>query len=223
MRRPGQAGNQRSADQGDCRERREGSLVRGLVVVEYVSLDGVIQAPGHAGEDRHGGFAHGGWTAGFMADHRRHNSQLFPTAGAFLLGRRTYEIFAAYWPTVTDERDRIAHALNSRPKYVASTTLREAAWPGTTVLSGDVAEAVAELKQAPGDPILLVGSAQLARTLAAHRLVDEYQLWVHPVVLGTGKRLFDDRDGDHVELRLVDSMTTGGGLVILTYQTHRPA
>jgi dihydrofolate reductase len=75
--------------------------VRGLVVVEYVSLDGVIQAPGHAGEDRNGGFAHGGWTAGFMADHRRYNSQLFPTAGAFLLGRRTYEIFAAYWPTVT--------------------------------------------------------------------------------------------------------------------------
>jgi dihydrofolate reductase len=106
-----------------CRERRGGS-VRSLVVVEYVSLDGVIQAPGHAGEDRDGGFAHGGWTGGFMADHRRHNSQLSPPAGAFLLGRRTYEIFAAYWPTVTDRRDQIAHALNSRPKYVVSTTLR---------------------------------------------------------------------------------------------------
>ena len=84
----------------------EERYVRSLVVVEYVSLDGVIQAPGHSGEDRDGGFAHGGWTGGFMADHQRHNSQLFPAAGAFLLGRRTYEIFASYWPTVTDERDR---------------------------------------------------------------------------------------------------------------------
>ena len=117
------------------------SPVRSLAVVEYVSLDGVIQAPGHAGEDRDGGFAHGGWsssTAEFMADHRRYNSQLFPTAGAFLLGRRTYEIFAGYWPMVTDQRDQIAQALNSRSKFVVSTTLREAAWPGTRVLTGDV-------------------------------------------------------------------------------------
>src|SRR5215510_1816283 len=115
-----------------------GGCVRNLVVVEYVSLDGVIQAPGHPGEDRDGGFAHGGWTGGFMGDHRRYNSQLFPAAGAFLLGRRTYEIFAAYWPTVTDEGDQIARALNSRPKYVVTTTLRETAWPGTTILTGDI-------------------------------------------------------------------------------------
>ena len=193
--------------------------MRSLVVVEYLSLDGVIQAPGHPGEDRDGGFAHGGWTGGFMADHRRYNSQLFPAAGAFLLGRRTYEIFAAYWPTVTGEEDQIARALNSRPKYVVSTTLREAAWPGTTVLSGDVAEQVAKLKEEPGGPVLVIGSSQLARALLAHDLVDEYQLWLHPVVLGSGKRLFG-RDGGRVDLRLVDSTTTGSGLVILTY---RPA
>src|SRR5215470_6118141 len=142
----------------------DGRSARSLVVVEYVSLDGVIQAPGHADEDRDGGFAHGGWTgraAGFMADHRRRNSQLFPTAGAFLLGRRTYEIFAAHWPAVTDENDRIADALNSRPKYVVSATLGEAAWPGTTVLTGDVPGQVAKLKQEPGGPVLVLGSATL--------------------------------------------------------------
>ena len=196
----------------------EGGSVRGLVVVEYVSLDGVIQAPGHAGEDRDGGFAHGGWTGGFMADHRRYNSRLFPAAGAFLLGRRTYEIFAGCWPTVTDQRDQIARALNSRPKYVVSATLGEAAWPGTSVITGDVAGQVAKLKQEPGGPVLVLGSATLVHALLAHDLVDECQLWLHPVVLGRGKRLFSDGDGNRVDLRLVDSMTTGGGLVILTYQ-----
>lgn len=192
--------------------------MRKLAVVEYISLDGVIQAPGHAGEDPDEGFAHGGWTVPFMAEHRRYNSQLFPTAGAFLLGRRTYEILAAYWPTVTDESDRIALALNSRPKYVASTTLRDATWPGTTVLSDDITEEVAKLKQEPGDPILVIGSATLAQTLLANDLVDEYQLWLHPVVLGKGKQLFDHNDSKPLELRLVESITTGRGLVILTYQ-----
>jgi dihydrofolate reductase len=196
----------------------KGSCVRNLVVVEYVSLDGVIQAPGHASEDGDGGFAHGGWTGRFMADHRRHNSQLFPAAGAFLLGRRTYEIFAGYWPTVTDETDEIAHALNSRPKYVVSTTLREAAWPGTRVLAGDVAGQVAKLKREPGGPVLVLGSSTLVPTLLANDLIDEYQLWLHPVVLGSGKRLFEGSDGDRVDLRLVDSTTTGDGLVILTYR-----
>jgi dihydrofolate reductase len=194
--------------------------MRKLAVVEYLSLDGVVQAPGHAGEDTEGGFAHGGWTGPFMADHRRYNSRLFPTAGAFLFGRRTYEIFAEYWPTVTDDTDRIAGAFNSRPKYVASTTLRDPTWAGTTVLTGDVAEQVAKLKQEPGDPILVIGSANLAQTLLAQDLVDEYQLWLHPVVLGSGKQLFAHRDRDHrpVELQFVDSTVTSGGLVILTYQ-----
>src|SRR5262245_28488800 len=125
-----------------------------------------------------------------MADHRRYNSQLFPAAGAFLLGRRTYEIFAAYWPTVTDEGDQIARALNSCPKYVVSTTLREAAWPGTTVLTGDVPGQVAKLKQEPGGPVLVLGSSALVPTLLAHDPVDEYQLWLHRAVVGGGNGLF---------------------------------
>jgi dihydrofolate reductase len=194
--------------------------VRKLIVVEYVSLDGVIQAPGHAGEDVAGGFAQGGWTGPFMPDHRRYNTELYQTIGAFLLGRLTYEIFAAYWPAVTDPDDQVARALNTLPKYVASTTLDQAAWQPTTVLDGDLAAQVATLKATPGRPILVVGSSQLAQTLLGHGLVDEYQLWLHPVVLGGGKRLFHD-GGPPATLRLVDSRTTRSGLVILTYQAQQ--
>ena len=190
------------------------------VVVEYVSLDGVIQAPGHPGEDPEGGFEHGGWTGPFMADHRRYLSEAFPAAGAFLLGRLTYEIFAAYWPTVTDGEDEIARALNSLPKYVASTTLNEAKWDGTTLIKGDVAEEVARLKEQPGRDILVVGSSGLAQTLMHHDLIDEYQLWLHPIVLGNGKRLFRE-DSPTTALRLVDSRIAGSGLVILTYEPDR--
>ncbi len=191
--------------------------MRRVVVVEYVSVDGVIQAPGHAGEDSEGGFDHGGWTGPFMDDHRRYLSEEFCAAGAFLLGRVTYEIFAAYWPTVTDEEDEIARALNSLPKYVASTTLNDAEWDGTTLIRSDVAEEVAKLKEQPGRDILVVGSSGLAQTLMQYDLVDEYRLWLHPVVLGSGKRLF--REGTPTTtLRLVDTKTTSSGLVILTYE-----
>ena len=190
------------------------------MVVEYVSLDGVIQAPGHPGEDPEGGFEHGGWTGPFIAEHRRYLSEQFQAAGAFLLGRLTYEIFAAYWPTVTDEDDDIANALNSLPKYVASTTLKEAQWDGTTLIKSDVAEEVGKLKEQPGRDILVVGSSGLAQTLIKHDLVDEYRLWLHPVVLGSGKRLF--REGvPKTTLRLVDTKTTSSGLVILTYEPDR--
>ena len=191
--------------------------MRRVVVVEYVSVDGVIQAPGHAGEDPEGGFEHGGWTGPFMAEHRKYLSEEFQAAGAFLLGRLTYEIFAEYWPTVTDEEDDIARALNSLPKYVASTTLNEAEWDGTTLIKSDVAEEVARLKEQPGKDILVVGSCGLAQTLMHHDLVDEYRLWLHPVVLGSGKRLFRE-GGPTTTLRLVDTKTTSSGLVILTYE-----
>jgi len=195
---------------------QEGSAVRKLIVAEYLSLDGVVQAPGHAGEDPAGGFARGGWTGPYMADHGRYNSEFYQTAGGFLLGRLTYEIFAAYWPTVTNEGNEIARALNTLPKYVASTTLQQADWKGTTFLKGDVPAAVADLRRQPGRPLVVVGSAQLAQTLLDADLVDEYQLWLHPIVLGSGKRLFRDA-GAAATLRLVDSKTTSGGLVILTY------
>jgi dihydrofolate reductase len=189
--------------------------MRKLIVVEYVTLDGVIQAPGHAGEDRERGFPHGGWSGRWMPDHRRYNSDLFQTAGAVLLGRRTYEIFADYWPTVSDDGDEIARLLNTLPKYVASRTLENASWAGTMVIR-DVALEVAELKQQPGKPVLTLGSSQLVQTLIEHDLVDEYQLWLHPVVLGEGKKLFPD-SGSRRDLTLVNSTTTGNGLVMLTY------
>jgi dihydrofolate reductase len=162
--------------------------VRKLIVTEYLSLDGVIQAPGHAGEDSAGGFADGGWTGPYMADHRRYNSELYQTVGAFLLGRLTYEIFAAAWPKVTDEHDQIARALNTLPKYVASTSMwpEQATWAPTTILNGDLATEVSRLKEEPGRPILVAGSARLVQTLQRHDLVDEYRLWLHPVVLGGG-------------------------------------
>ena len=187
-----------------------------IAVIEYTSLDGVIQGPGHAGEDTDGDFQQGGWTGPFMAEHGQYLSPLFQAADGFLLGRRTYDIWAQYWPTVTDESDQIARALNSLPKYVASSTLQNPTWAGTIVLR-DVPGEVAELRKQPGKPILLMGSSALAQSLMAYGLVDEYQLLVHPVVLGGGKKLFRD-GGPTISLRLADSTTTAGGLVILTYQ-----
>jgi dihydrofolate reductase len=151
-----------------------------------------------------------------MAVHGRYLSPLFQTAGGFLLGRRTYDIWAQYWPTVTDASDQIARALNTRPKYVASATLKEPAWDGTTVLR-EVPGEVAKLREQPGNPILLMGSSALAQSLMAHGLVDEYQLLVHPVVLGGGKKLFRN-GGPAISLRLADSTTTAEGLVILSYE-----
>jgi len=188
-----------------------------IVVIEYTSLDGVIQGPGHAGEDTDGGFQQGGWTGPFMAEHGHYLSPLFQAAGGFLLGRRTYDIWARYWPTVTDESDQIARALNTRPKYVASATLKEPAWDGATVLR-DVPGQVARLREQAGQPILLMGSSALAQSLMTHGLVDEYQLWVHPVVLGGGKKLFRD-GGPAISLRLAGSTTTASGLVILSYES----
>jgi dihydrofolate reductase len=193
-----------------------GEKMSRIAVIEYISLDGVIQGPGHAGEDTDGGFQRGGWTGPFMAEHGRYLSPLFQAAGGFLLGRRTYDIWARYWPTVTNESDQIARALNTRPKYVASATLEDPAWDGTTVLR-DVPREVAKLREQPGDPILLMGSAAVAQSLMAHGLVDEYQLLVHPVVLGCGKKLFRD-GGPALSLRLAGSTTTAGGLIVLTYQ-----
>jgi dihydrofolate reductase len=139
---------------------------------------------------------------------------------AFLLGRVTYELFAAVWPAFTDENDQIAHVLNSRPKYVASTTLTDPAWQGTRLLSADVAGEVTELKAQRGNRIALIGSSQLAHYLIRHDLIDEYELYVHPVLLGRGKRLFPD-DGPASNLRVVDSRTADSGLIILTYERVR--
>jgi dihydrofolate reductase len=144
--------------------------MRELVLIEYVSIDGVIQAPGHAAEDPDGNFAHGGWTRPFMDTHGRHMGEALGTMGALLLGRVTYDIWAEYWPTVTDPVDEIARMLNSVPKYVASRTLRHGGWPTTTVIH-DVATQVAELKRQDGKEILVMGSAELAQTLMAEQMI----------------------------------------------------
>jgi dihydrofolate reductase len=188
-----------------------------LIVIEYVSVDGVIQAPGHAQEDTADGFEHGGWTGPFMGEHGRYMTEALNVMGALLLGRRTYEIWAGYWPTVTDPADDIATMLNAVPKYVASRTLASGPWPQTTVIA-DVGAQVGALKQQPGKDIVVMGSSELAQSLMLEDLVDEYRLMVHPVVLGTGKRLFGR--GPMRELRLVEGTATTSGLVTLTY---RPA
>lgn len=189
--------------------------MRKLIAIEYLSLDGVIQAPGHSGEDTDGGFEAGGWTGPLMPDHQRYNTDSFQTAGAFLMGRRTYDIWLEYWPRVKDESNLIAKALNQLPKYVASATLEKAEWEGTTIIR-DVPNDVARLKEQPGRPIFLMGSSELAQTLMAHKLVDEYQLCLHPVVLGRGKRLFRD-GGPYTKLRLIEARVSANGLVILSY------
>lgn len=138
--------------------------MRELIVNEYISLDGVIQAPGHAGEDRDGGFGHGGWTGPLMEEHRRYMIEALAGAGGLLLGRRTYEIFAGYWPTVRDESDEIAQVLNRVPKYVVSTSLTEPPWGPATVIDRDVPREVQRLKHQPGKDVFVIGMTSWTST-----------------------------------------------------------
>jgi dihydrofolate reductase len=189
-----------------------------LIVGAFVSLDGVMQGPGGPDEDRDGGFDLGGWVVPYAGeDMGEFVVESITSTDALLLGRKTYEIFAAHWPKVTDENDPIATKLNSMPKYVASRTLDKVEWNNSTLLQGDAAEAVAELKRQPGGTIQTQGSAELIQTLIRNNLVDEYRLLVYPVVLGKGKRLF--REGSVPSaLRLMDTKTTSNGVAIHTYE-----
>jgi dihydrofolate reductase len=189
-----------------------------VVVSEFLTLDGVMQAPGDPDEDRRGDFQHGGWQMSYIDEVAGDAvTKGIEASGGFLLGRRTYEIFAAFWPNQPAD-DPIAAALNSLPKHVASTTLEEPLkWSNSTLITGDVAEEVAKLKKPPGKDLVVIGSGLLAQTLMQRDLVDEYQLMIHPLVLGTGKRLFGDV-GVKIPLKLVDTKTTGTGVLILTYQ-----
>jgi dihydrofolate reductase len=193
--------------------------MRKVIVNEFMSLDGVVQAPGGAEEDTSGGFPHGGWHMRFMEDELAQKWVLesIVEAGGFLLGRYTYEIFAAYWPNAGEEEQVIAEPLNTKPKYVASTTLGEPLeWQNSRLLRGDVADAVAALKQEDGDDVHVIGSAKLVHTLIEHELVDELRVMIDPLVLGGGKRLFPD-DGTLRSLRLVDSQVTAAGAILTTY------
>ncbi|WP_113704127.1 dihydrofolate reductase family protein [Nonomuraea lactucae] len=188
-----------------------------LTVTTFMTLDGIAQAPGGPDEDRSGGFEHGGWLVPHLdEDFGRAMDGWFAPADAFLLGRKTYEIFAAHWPHVTDPDDPVATKLNTLPKYVASRTLDKAEWEGTTLLRDDVAGAVTRLKAEPGRELQVHGSLDLIQTLIRADLVDEFRLLIFPVVLGTGKRLFDDIIP--TGLKLIDSKATSTGVLLQTYE-----
>ncbi|MGE5230013.1 MAG: dihydrofolate reductase family protein [Deltaproteobacteria bacterium] len=193
-----------------------------LTATTFLTLDGVMQAPGGPDEDRSGGFEHGGWSFPYPdEDFGRLVTGWFAQADAFLLGRRTYEIFAAFWPLVTEEADPVASRLNTLPKYVASRTLESVSWRGAELLRGALAEAVVQLKARPGRELQVHGSGDLLQTLMAHDLVDEYRLLVYPVVLGSGRRLF--RDGAPPRsLKLIAATTTSTGVVVATYERGGP-
>lgn len=196
--------------------------MRKVVVSEFLSLDGVMQAPGGPEEDTEGGFAHGGWQMPYFDEVAGNAvSEGIAATDAFLLGRKTYEIFAAYWPSADAEEteEEFVNTMNRMTKYVASETLDEVEWQNSTLIKGDVAEEVATLKQQSGKNIQVMGSGDLVQTLMQHDLVDEYQLMIHPVVLGSGKRLFRDAS-DTTALRLVNTKTTTTGVIILTYQSE---
>jgi len=194
------------------------SRMRKVIVNEWMSLDGVVQAPGAADEDTSGGFEHGGWHLRYFDDLSQNwVVQGYAEAGGFLFGRRTYESLAAYWPNASEEEQVIAEPLNTLPKYVASRTLSEPLeWQSSTVLHGDVAQAVAALKQEDGGDLHVIGSTELVRTLIEADLVDEFRVMIDPLVVGGGKRIFRD-DGALRPLRLLDSKVTTTGAILATY------
>ena len=184
-----------------------------------VSVDGVMQGLGGQEEDRSGGFERGGWAMPYFDEETAALiGQVYQRADAFLFGRWTYEVFAGFWGAMADSDDPIAVALNTRPKYVASTTLTEPQWADTTVLSGDVAAAVGELKAKPGGELQVVGSLSLVRLLLDNDLVDEITLLTYPVVVGQGRRLFPD-SGPDLALELVESRATANGVTMQVYRT----
>jgi dihydrofolate reductase len=197
--------------------------MRRVIVQEWVSLDGVVQAPGSPNEDKSGGFRHGGWHLPYFDDMSRNWVLANLTeAGGYLLGRRTYENFAGHWPNASAEEQVIAQPLNTRPKYVASTTLTEPlAWQNSTLLKSDVATAVRALKQKDGGNLLVIGSSKLVQSLIDFDLVDEFRMMIDPLLVGGGKRIFGN-DGALRPLRLVESRVTTTGAILATYAPAEP-
>jgi dihydrofolate reductase len=193
-----------------------------LTIATFMTLDGIMQAPGGPDEDRDGGFEHGGWSFPFASeDMGEAISEHFGRADAFLLGRRTFEIFAASWPNFPDPDDPVASRLNTLPKHVVSTTLGEPTWGPTTVIRGDLAAAVTALKDRYDGEIQVHGSATLAQSLHALGLIDEYRIFVEPIVLGAGKRLFEP-GATPTALTLVEAKPLEKGAVLATYRPAGP-
>jgi dihydrofolate reductase len=192
--------------------------MRKLVVGTFLTLDGVMQGPGGPDEDRDGGFEHGGWSVKYW-DEMMGKLIVEQTrqSDALLLGRRTYEIFAAHWPRVTDPNDPVASKLNTMRKYVASRTLGKVEWANSTLLRGDAAKAVARLKEQAGGEIGVTGSSNLIQTLLKHDLIDEFRLWVFPVMVGSGKRLFGTGTIPGA-YRVADVKASTTGVVIHRYE-----
>ncbi|HEY8324449.1 MAG TPA: dihydrofolate reductase family protein [Ktedonobacterales bacterium] len=188
-----------------------------IIVNTSVTLDGVMQAPARPDEDERDGFTHGGWAVPYSdAVMMQKAAEGGATSGALLLGRRTYEDFFAVWPNRPDSP--FSAILTNTPKYVASTTLSEPLpWANSTLLKGDAAEAVAELRRQLGKDIVILGSGDLVQSLMRRNLIDEFRLLIHPLVLGSGRRLFPD-GAPHTALRLISTTTTTTGVVIATYQ-----
>jgi dihydrofolate reductase len=190
-------------------------MMRKLIVNTFLTLDGVMQAPGGPEEDPSGGFAHGGWSVNYWDDGMgAHMGEVMGKPFDLVLGRKTYEIFAAHWPHATDEQ--AAKPLNDATKYVASRTLRSVGWANSVLIEGDVVEGVAALKREDGPELQVHGSSNLLQTLLRHNLVDEFSLWTFPIVVGSGKRLFDDGTVPS-GLKLVDSTVSTTGVVIGRY------
>lgn len=192
--------------------------MRKVIVNEWMSLDGVVQAPGAPDEDKSGGFEYGGWHLRYFDDiSRQWVVETYADAGGFLFGRRTYESLAGYWPNASEEEQVIAEPLNTRPKYVASTTLTEPLeWQNSYLLGDDVPAAVLALKQEEGGDLHVIGSSEFVQTLVENDLVDEFRVMIDPVLLGGGKRIFRD-DGVLRPLRVVESKVTTTGAMLVTY------
>jgi dihydrofolate reductase len=190
--------------------------MRKLIVSTFLTLDGVMQAPGGPGEDDDAGFAHGGWSVNYWDELMGQvMGEAMSTPFDLVLGRRTYDIFAAHWPRATEQDG--AKPLNDATKYVASRGHPTLEWSNSVLIEGDAAGGVAALKEEPGPELQVHGSGNLIQTLLRHGLVDEYRLWVFPVVIGSGKRLFSDGTIPS-GLRLVDSKVSTTGVVIGTYE-----
>jgi dihydrofolate reductase len=189
----------------------EDESVPNIIVNAFLTLDGVMQAPGGPDEDPEGGFLHGGWRAPYVDDVMgRLVTEGFADADGFVLGRKTYDIFANYWPKITDPNNSIATALNSRPKYVLSRSLERVTWNNSSLIRGDALAELRKLRQQPGRTLQTWGSTEVLQTLLKNDLIDEYRLFIFPVVLGSGKRLFGSGTAP-VALKQVESVTSGKG------------